>query len=103
MPVWSEDELELFRRATNSLTVDELRDRFSTFGGIPRYIFTEESEFHHSKDELDVAITDSGSDSLHILRAALGNMERGTKVSHKLIHYKVDTRTYKRAEIGRAH
>src|SRR3546814_19767113 len=73
MPVWSEDELELFRQATNSLTVRELRDRFSTFGGIPRYLFTEESEFHHSKDELDLAITDYRPDSHHILRAALGN------------------------------
>ena len=99
MPVWTEHELELFRSATHSLTAAELHDRFQTFGGIPRYVFTEKVEYLHAKAELDVAITEGSSDSLHVLRAALGNMESGNKISHKLIHYKVETDTYQTAVV----
>ena len=92
-------ELERFRNATKSLTIAELRSRFWTFGGIPRYIFTEKQEFQDSRAELDTAILEGSSDSLQVLRAALGNMESGNKISHKLIHYKVDTTTYRKAVV----
>jgi hypothetical protein len=99
MPVWSEDELEVFRTATNSLTVAELHSRFEIFGGVPRYIFKEDPEFQDAKAELDVAIIEGSTGSLHVFRAALGNMESGNKISHKLIHYKVDMTTYRSAVV----
>ena len=99
MPVWSKAELKLFRDATNTITDDELEYRLEMFGGIPRYVFTEEQEYLDTKAELDAAITEGCADSLEVIRAALGNMERGNKVSFKLIHYKVDTATYRTATV----
>jgi len=99
MPVWSKEELQKFRDATMPFEVAELHSRFSIFGGIPRYIFKEEEEFSHAKSELDVAIIEGSSSSLNVLRPALCNMETGNKISHKLIHYKVDEKTYQSAVV----
>ena len=99
MPVWSEEELELFRKKTKALEVAELHSRFSIFGGIPRYIFKSQREFLHAKSELDVAIIEGSSGSPHVLRAAVGKMENGNEISHKLIHYKVDEKTYENAVV----
>ncbi len=94
MPIWTFDELKFFGGATNSLPSDELTSRFARFGGIPRYIFRETQEFQAAKADLDTAIVEGSTGGLEVLRAALGNMESGNKLSHKLIHYKVDTSTY---------
>lgn len=89
MPCWSEEELESIRPP--SMDPKELQDRFYVFGGIPRYLFKSDNAFTKAVKRLNLEMREV---ELEKLEDALGDLEKGDKISHKLIQYRVDTSTY---------
>ena len=97
MPGWSKLELELVRPdMATFLSAAEMARRFDIVGGVPRYVFTSIPEFNDLKSDLDTALHDS---NIEVIKAALGNPEKGDAISHKMIQYSVDESTYRSAKV----
>eukprot|EP00842_Homolaphlyctis_polyrhiza_P001295 jgi/Hompol1/2166/HPOL_005862-RA len=86
MPVWSQDEIELCRKALfDDLLPDEVESLYLKWGGIPRYVLANARE-PEQQSRLDYAIS---AVDLDLLAKAIGNYEASDPTTHPLIHLTV--------------
>ena len=97
MPPWSLDELEDFRvRAQIPTSKKELIDHYTTWGGIPRYMFFE----NIPKSKLDQAIVDVDPDDIMSIPSMLYRGVVKSEVSHKLFQlHPRDDSEYQEADV----
>jgi len=90
IPVWTWDEIEKII-PENDKTV--IRKRFEIFGGIPRYLFSDEED---NKNQLDEAINNL---DIKELERSLGGAAALKSISHKVIQYDVELPDYRKTTI----
>jgi len=83
MPCWTQEELSNIVKYFPNLNEETVMDRFTTYGGIPRYVLTKTDKW---RPELNRAISKT---KLEDLQNSLGGPEALDSVSHKVLQYKV--------------
>ena len=86
MPVWGQDEVLLCREHIFSTVQEaEVRQKFSVWGGIPRFVL-QFTDMEHQR-LLDKAVKDC---SITDLATCMQDISKATKASHRLLHMSVD-------------
>lgn len=84
LPVWEQEEIENLCDLLDLPNREMILDLYHKYGGILRYIFSEEDSYLHR--QLIDAVNCVSEESL----SCLENPERQITVSHKILHYVID-------------
>lgn len=101
VPCWSWEELEKHlphaaKTIAPGLTVDEAKQNFDIFGGIPRYVYRNKDQVETKKEELLGAIHQLDLRVLALVRKDLEIVQAyHPKLSHKILQYDVDPESFK--------
>jgi len=94
MPCWTRDEIDSILSYFPNLDRKTVASHFDKYGGIPRYVLTETDKWNES---LEYAIS---ATRMEELQKSVGGPELLPAVSHKVLHYDVDSSSeYRRCTV----
>eukprot|EP01132_Coremiostelium_polycephalum_P008570 gene8570-10543_t len=85
MPIWSFDELSTARILYPNVTEQKMKELFSKWGGIPRFVLQYALD-KTQQEQMEIAL---GSKNLKACLESIGEVEAPDKATHKLVHYVV--------------